>query len=103
MARNKQQERTFFFIIFALLALLTFIVIRPFLGAILLALITVVLLRPLYVWLSKRKPRGIGPLRITFGPRLTTTLTILFFLLLLIVPLVLISIAVFDQVAIWPN
>jgi predicted PurR-regulated permease PerM len=76
MAGNKQQERVFFFAVFALLAILTFLVIRPFLGAILLAIITVVLLRPLYVWLSKRKPVGLGPLRITFGPRLTTTLTI---------------------------
>jgi predicted PurR-regulated permease PerM len=98
MAGNRQQERIFFFIVFALLTILTFVVIRPFLGAILLALITVVLLRPVYVWLSRRKPRGIGPLHIIFGPRLTTTLTILIFLLVLIVPLALISIAIFNQV-----
>jgi len=99
MSGNNLQGRIFFYIVFALLAFLTFLIIRPFLAAILLALITVVLLRPLYVWLSKRKPVGFGRLRITFGPRLTTTLTILIFLLVLIVPLVLISIAVFNQVA----
>lgn len=92
MAGNNQQGRIFFFIIFGLLAILTFLVIRSFLGAILLALITVVLLRPLYVWLGKRK---------RFGGRTSviTTLTILIFLLALIVPLVIITVLVFNEVA----
>ena len=82
----------FFFAIFILLAILTFVVIEPFLGAILLALITVVLIRPLYVWLGKRK-------RLRGRTRLTTTVTVLLFLLAIIVPLVVISILLFNQVA----
>jgi len=98
MASNNQQGRVFFFVIFALLGILTFLVIESFIGAILLALITVVLIRPLYVWLSKRKPIGLGSLRINFGPRLSTTLTILLFLLALIVPIVIVSVLMYNQV-----
>jgi len=92
MAGNNRQGRMFFFAIFILLGILTFIVIEPFLGAILLALITVVLIRPLYVWLGKRK-------RLRGRTRLTTTVTVLLFLLAIIVPLVVISILLFNQVA----
>ena len=90
MASDNQQGRVFFFAIFALLAILTFIVIEPFLGAILLALITVVLLRPLYVWLGKRR-------RIGGRTSVTTTLTILIFLLAIIVPIVLFGILFYNQ------
>lgn len=92
MQGNNRQGRVFFFAIFTLLAILTFLVIQPFLGAILLALITVVLLRPLYVWLGKRK-------RLRDRTRLTTTVTILTFLLAIIIPLVVISIIFFGEVA----
>jgi predicted PurR-regulated permease PerM len=98
MASDNQQGRVFFFIIFALLGVLTFLLIESFVGAILLALITVVLLRPLYVWLTRRKPIGSGRLKITFGPTFSTTLTILIFLTVLIVPVVVISIALYNQV-----
>jgi len=91
MSGNNQQGRIFFFIVFALLALLTFFVVEPFLAAIMLALITVVLLRPLYVWLDNRR-------RLKGRTGLVTTLTVLLFLIVLIVPLVLISIALFNQV-----
>lgn len=91
MSGPNQQGRIFFYGIFALLAVLTFLVIRPFLAPILLALVTVVLLRPVYVWLDSRQPKQ-------GRTTLVTTLTILFFLLVLIVPLVLISIATFNQV-----
>ena len=69
----------------------TFLVIEPFLAAIMLALITVVLVRPLYVWLDNTK-------RLHGRTSLVTTITVLLFLLLLIVPLVLISIAAYNQV-----
>lgn len=92
MVGNNQQGRIFFFIIFGLLAILAFLVIEPFLGAILLALITVVLLRPLYVWLGNRK-------RLGGRTRVITTLTILLFLLALILPLVVISALFINQVA----
>ena len=92
MAGNNRQGRVFFFVIFILLAILTLLVIEPFLAAILLALITVVLLRPLYVWLGKRR-------RLHDRTRLTTTVTILIFLLLIIVPLVVIAIVLFNQLA----
>jgi len=92
MADNNHQGRIFFFIIFGLLAILTFLVIESFLGAILLALITVILLRPLFVWLNHRK-------RLGGRTRIVTTLTILIFLLALLVPLVLISVIFFNQVA----
>lgn len=92
MAGNNQQGRVFFFAIFALLAVLTLIVIEPFLSAILLALITVVLLRPVYVWLSRRKWAG-------SRPSVTTTLTILIFLLVIVVPLIFFGILIFNQAA----
>ena len=92
MSGNNQQGRVFFYVIFALLAVLTFLVIEPFLAAILLAIITVVLLRPLYIWLDSRK-------RLHGRSNLVTTLTILLFLTVLIVPLILISIALYNQVA----
>jgi predicted PurR-regulated permease PerM len=92
MADNNQQGRIFFYVVFALLTFLAFLVVEPFLAAIMLALITVVLLRPVYVWLDNRQ-------RLQGRTNLVTTLTVLFFLVVLLVPLVLISVAVFNQVA----
>lgn len=91
MSDNNQQGRYFFYAIFALLTILAFLVVRPFLAAILVAIITVVLLRPIYVWLNNRR-------RLRGRTSLVTTLTILIFIVVLIVPLVLISIAIVNEV-----
>ncbi len=72
--------RLFFFAIFVLLAILTLLVIRPFLSTIGLAVIFVVVLQPLYrfflrrEWISKRKG-------------LALTLTLLFAMLVVLIPL----------------
>jgi predicted PurR-regulated permease PerM len=55
MERAQGSGRIFFFVLFALLAVLAFLVIRPFIGAILMALITVVLLKPAYDYILGRK------------------------------------------------
>lgn len=81
MERVQGSGRLFFFGLFLLLAVLTFLVIRPFIGAILLALISVVLLKPAYDYILGRKwVRG--------RSRLALTITILGFILLILIPVV---------------
>jgi predicted PurR-regulated permease PerM len=88
MERAQGSGRIFFFVLFALLAVLAFLVIRPFIGAILMALITVVLLKPAYDYILGRKwVRG--------RSRLALTITILGFLLLILIPVVIIGWLIF--------
>lgn len=70
--------RLFFFGVFALLVVLTILVIQPFLGTIGLAIILVVVLQPLYRWFLQR--RWISQRKI---PALALTLTSAFLLFLI--------------------
>ncbi len=79
--RERLRGSIFFFGIFALLAYGVFVLIRPFFNIIAVALFTVLMLKPVYDYLLRRKwLRG--------RRRLATTLTVLGFILLLIIPLV---------------
>jgi predicted PurR-regulated permease PerM len=89
MAANRREARTFFFILFGLLALLTLVLIRPYISTIFVALIAVLLLRPLYDYLLHRPwVRG--------RARLATTITVFAFVLLILIPLVLLVVLVFN-------
>ena len=79
MDRGKGRGRVFFFGLFLVLAVLSFLVIRPFIGPILLAFISVVLLKPVYDYILRRK-------RVGGRSRLALTITILGFILLILIP-----------------
>ena len=81
MTNNNKRGRLFFYAILGLLAVGTFFLIKPYINIILVALITVILLRPVYMWLMDRK-------WIKGRSRIATTLTLLGFFLLLIIPII---------------
>ncbi len=76
------QNRFFFYGLLGLSVAAAYLLLRPYLGVIALALITVIIFRPLYVFLYRRLGRRRG---------LATTVTILFLLLVVLVPLALIA------------
>jgi predicted PurR-regulated permease PerM len=82
--RRRRQGRLFFFGLFALLAVLVVWLLRPYLGVIAIALVTVIMLKPLYEWFISQK-------RIKGRPRMATTLTLLTFIFLIIIPLFIIG------------
>lgn len=88
--RRRRQGRIFFFGLFALLAVLVAWLLRPYLGVIAIALVTVIMLKPLYDWFISRK-------RIKGRPRVATTLTLVTFLILIIVPLFIIGFLLISQ------
>lgn len=89
MAANGRQARVFFFVLFGLLALLTFLLIRPYISIIFVALISALLLKPLYDYLLHRPwVRG--------RARVATTITLFAFILLILIPLVLLGIVIFN-------
>jgi predicted PurR-regulated permease PerM len=80
--RNLFHERFFFFLLLALLAFLTLLLIWPNLNAILAALAIVVIIKPLYDWfLKKRWVQG--------SANRATALTILTFIFVIAVPVIL--------------
>jgi predicted PurR-regulated permease PerM len=79
--RERLRGSIFFFGIFALLAYGVFVLIRPFFNIIAVAFFTILMLKPVYNYLLGRKwLRG--------RRRLATTLTVLGFILLLVIPLI---------------
>lgn len=74
-----QRGKIFFFGLFAVLALLTFIILRPYVGAIAISLVTVTMLKPLYDWFMRHR-------WINGRPRLATPVTLITFFLLIIIP-----------------
>ena len=84
MELNNRRGQLFFYGLFALLAVATFFLIRPFISVILIALITVVLLRPAYIRILNHK-------WVKGRARIATSVTRLSFLLLIIIPLILIG------------
>ncbi len=92
MASQGNQGRMFFYVIFGLLAFATLVLIRNFISVILVAIITVVLLRPVYVFFMRFKwTKG----RVS----ISTSLSLLFFLLILIVPIILIGWLTYTQLS----
>ena len=82
--------RSFFFGLFAVLAILVLALLSPFLSVIAVAVVTVIMLKPLYDRNLKRSwVRG--------RPRVATTLTIVSFFLMIIIPIVIIGFLFFAQ------
>ena len=91
MKRENSRGKAFFFGLFALLAYATFVLIKPFLSIIMLALISVLMLKPLYnFFMRQRWVKG--------RRRIATTLTVLGFVLLLVIPVVLLASLALSQV-----
>lgn len=88
--QSHRQGRLFFFGLFALLAVLVAWVLRPYLGVIAIALVTVIMLKPLYDWFISQK-------RIKGRQRVATTLTLLTFILLILIPLFIIGFLLISQ------
>ncbi len=91
MTTEDKRSRLFFYSFFALLAVLTFLLIRPFISAIAVALITIVLLRPIYRYLMQRN-------WVKGRRRVATTLTIVIFFLLIIIPLLIFGTLTVNQI-----
>ncbi|NCF68272.1 MAG: hypothetical protein GWP61_20100 [Chloroflexi bacterium] len=82
VGRNLFRERFFFFVVLALLAFLSLLLIWPNLTAILAALAIVVLIKPLYNWFLKKN-------WIKESANRATVATIVTFLLLIAIPVIL--------------
>jgi predicted PurR-regulated permease PerM len=79
MRRRELSRRAFFFVTFAVLAILTLVLLNPFISIIVLSLISIIVLKPLYTRLTKWDPiRG--------RTRLAASLTLIIFLMLIILP-----------------
>jgi len=90
MSNKQPQGRLFFYAIFILLALATLYLISPFIHVILISLVAVVTLKPVYNFFIRR--------RIIKGRRgIATTLTILCFMLVLVIPICIIGYALISQ------
>lgn len=80
MDRNLISQRVFFLIIFLLLIVMAFLILKPFMSTIVLALTFIIVLKPLYSWiLSLGWIKG--------RSRLSASLTLLLVIVLIIVPL----------------
>ncbi len=90
IGRNIVQERFFFFLLLALLAFLSLLLIWPNIGAILAAIALVVILKPLYNWFYEKK-------WIANSANRATAVTIVTFLLLIAVPIILFAWFAFNQ------
>jgi predicted PurR-regulated permease PerM len=86
------QSRIFFFLTFVVLLVLTGLLLKPFFNVILLSLIAVIVLKPLYGWFYRTK--------FTKGkPRLSASVTILSFILVLVVPVTIVIVLFIDQLS----
>ena len=87
---SSQRGRQFFFVLFIVLAILVLYLLGPYLSVIAIALVTVVLLKPLYDWFYANK-------RIRGRARIATTLTLVTFFLMILIPIVVIGTLFFIQ------
>lgn len=90
MKQTRSRGKIFFFVVFGLLTLAVLALMQPFFSVIALALVTAVILKPVYNYFLRRKwvrgHRGIA-----------TTLSIVVFFLVLVVPLVILTGAIIGQ------
>ena len=89
--QRPRRGRLFFFGLFAVLAIAVLYILGPYLGVIAVALVTVIMVKPLFDWFLSRE-------RIAGRTRLATTLTLLTFILLILLPLFLIGFLLIAQV-----
>lgn len=85
-----QRGRFFFFGLFITLSLLVLYVLSPFLSVIAIAVVTVVMLKPLYDWYLARK-------WVKERVRVATTLAIVSFFLLILIPIFIVGFLMFSQ------
>jgi predicted PurR-regulated permease PerM len=86
----RRRGRLFFFGVFIILAVLVLYLLSPYLGAIAIALVTVVMLKPLFDWFMGRNwVRG--------RSRLATTVTLISFFLLILIPLFIVGYLLITQ------
>ncbi len=79
IGQPRKKGTVFFFGLFVALALLVFYILHPYLGVIAIAVVTVVVLKPLFDWfMGHRWIRG--------RTRIATTVTLIAFFLLIIIP-----------------
>lgn len=89
-SRRGQRGRVFFFGLFIVLAALVLWLLSPYLGVIALAVVTVVMLKPAYDWfLGRDWIRG--------RTRWATTLTLVSFILIIIIPIIVIGFLLISQ------
>lgn len=87
-----RRGRMFFFGLFAVLTIAVLFILAPYLSVIAIALVTFVMLKPLYDWFLTRK-------RVKGRTRMATTLTLLTFILLILIPLFLLGFLLIAQAA----
>jgi len=80
MNRNELTHRLFLLITFLVLIILAFLLIKPFFSAVVISLISVILLKPLYNYF-------LGVKWVKERPRLSVSLTLLSFFLMIVIPL----------------
>jgi predicted PurR-regulated permease PerM len=85
-----RRGRVFFFGLFALFAILVLYILSPYLGVIAIALVTVTLLKPLFDWFMKHR-------WINGRSRIATTVTLITFFLMIVVPAYIIGSLLIDQ------
>jgi predicted PurR-regulated permease PerM len=85
-----QKGRVFFFGLFALLAIAVLYIISPYLGVIAISLVTVTLLKPLFDWFMRHR-------WINGRSRIATTVTLITFFLIIVVPIYIIGSILIDQ------
>jgi predicted PurR-regulated permease PerM len=85
-------NRIFFWLVFLILIVLTLLMIKPYLTALVLSLIAVIMLTPLYNYFLKRE-------RVRGREKVAVTLTLFSFLGILVVPVILITLLVVNQLA----
>jgi len=90
MKQTRSRGKIFFFVVFGLLTLAVLALMQPFFSVIALALVTAVILKPVYNYFLRRKwvrgHRGIA-----------TTISIVAFFLVLVIPLVILTGAIIGQ------
>ena len=86
------RNRIFFWLVFLVLIVLTILMVRPYITALVLSLIAVIMLMPLYnYFLEQERVRG--------RERLAVTLTLLSFVGILVIPVSLVALLVVNQLA----
>jgi predicted PurR-regulated permease PerM len=85
-----RRGRVFFYGLFVFLTLFVLYILRPYIGVILIAFVTVILLHPLYEYFLARK-------RVKNRSNVATTLTLVSFFLVIIIPLFIIGFLLYSQ------
>ena len=84
MNRNLMSQRVFFLIVFLILIVLAYLILKPFMSVILLALISIIVLKPLFSWIL-----DLGWIK--GRSRLAASLTLLLVFVLIVIPVYLLG------------